>query len=496
MAYNMDAFTSPASTDSWLAAWATREFGSAVATGTAEAMATYGKLIFRRKYELLTRTPFMLSTTNYNEAETVLGEWATLQDHAQALHDTLDAATQISFFEMVLHPIMAGRIVQQVYINAARNSAYAAQKRMSTNTLADDVKVAYAQDAVIQKRYHSLLDGKWNHMMDQVHFGYDNWQDPAANSMPAVKTIGTTAPTTGFLGVSVQNSAASAPGDAAPTLPVLDPYTPENRTIDVYARGAGSMAFTISSSASYIAITPDSGTASYPSGTSDIRAVVTVDWTAAPAGLSNALILVKPANGTSVNLTLPLNNFAVPADFKGYVESSGAVAMEMRHYTSLTAGSSGANLEVIPNYGRTDSGLTLLPVSAGTQATATGPKAVYAFFSTSSASSAKVSIYLPPSLNVSPSSPLKYAIALDNATPTTVTPVPSATLGALPGGWDESVVNGARVVSTNVGKVEPGQHELSLWLLEPGTVVQRIVVDLGGVRASYLGPPESSKVGF
>ena len=175
MAYNMASFTSPSSTDPWLNAWATREFGSGVAIGTAEAMATYGTLIIRRKYELLNRSPFMLSTVNYDEAEKVLKEWADLQDKAQALYDTLDSATQIAFFEMVLHPIMAGRIVQQVYINAARNSAYAAQKRMSTNKLADDVKAAYAQDTVIQKRYHSLLNGKWNHMMDQLHFGYNNW---------------------------------------------------------------------------------------------------------------------------------------------------------------------------------------------------------------------------------------------------------------------------------------------------------------------------------
>lgn len=175
MAYDMSSFTTADSTDPWLEAWATREFGLSVATGTAEAMATYGTLIIRRKYELLNRTPFMLSTVNYDEAETVLGEWAALQTKAEGLYDGLDAATQIAFFEMVLHPIMAGRIVQQVYINTARNSAYAAQKRMSTNSLADDVKAAYAQDAVIQKRYHGLLNGKWNHMMDQVHFGYTNW---------------------------------------------------------------------------------------------------------------------------------------------------------------------------------------------------------------------------------------------------------------------------------------------------------------------------------
>jgi len=496
MAYDMSSFTSPASTDPWLAAWATREFGSSVAAGTAEAMATYGKLIIRRKYELLSRSPFMLSTTNYDEAENVLNEWAALQDKGQALHDTLDTATQITFFEMVLHPVMAGKVVQQVYINAARNSAYATQKRMSTNKLADDVKATYAQDAVIQKRYHSLLNGKWNHMMDQIHFGYDNWQDPASNRMPDVKTIGTTAPSTGLLGVSVQNSAASSPGDAAPTLSGMTPYMSENRTIDIYARGSGSMDFSISTSASYIKVTPSSGTVSYPSGTSDIRATITIDWPSAPTGSSTASITITPKSGSAVKLSLPLNNFAVPAGFKGYIESNGAVAIEMSSYTSRVPGSSGAQVEIIPNYGRTESGLTVLPVSAGTQSTSTGPKAVYKFYSTTSSSAAKISVYLPPSFNINPSSPLKYALAIDKGTPTTVTPVPSATLGAMPGGWDESVVNGARVVTTNVGKVDPGVHELSLWVLEPGTVVHRVVVDLGGVKASYLGPPESGKVGF
>lgn len=171
----MSNFMSAASTDPWLKAWATREFGSEVATGAAEAMATYGKLIIRRKYELLNNTPFLYSTTNYDEAELVLNEWVDLETKTQKLYDSLDADTQIAFFEMVLHPIMAGRVVQQVYINAARNAAYAKQKRMSANTLADDVKKTYAQDAVIQKRYHGLLNGKWNHMMDQLHFGYNNW---------------------------------------------------------------------------------------------------------------------------------------------------------------------------------------------------------------------------------------------------------------------------------------------------------------------------------
>jgi hypothetical protein len=314
--------------------------------------------------------------------------------------------------------------------------------------------------------------------------------------MPSVKIIGTTAPSTGMLGVSVQNSVASSPGDPAPTLSGMDAYAPGNRTIDIYARGSGSMDFTISSSVAYFKIIPSSGTVSYPSGTSDIRATIVVDWSVAPAGSSSATITVTPKSGTAVKLTLPLNNFVIPADFKGYVESNGAVAMEMQHFTSRTPGSSGATLEVIPNYGRTDSGLVLMPSNIGTQTTATGPKVVYNFFSYTVSSNAKVSVYLPPSFNINPANALRYAIALDNASTTTVTPVPAATLGAMPTGWEDSVVDGARVMSTSLGKVEAGKHELTLWLLEPGTVVQRVVVDLGSVKGSHLGPPESGKVGF
>jgi len=175
MAYDMGRFMTPDSTETWLKAWATREFGDDVAQGTAEVMSIYGMLIIRRKYELLNNSPFLYSTVNYDEAATVLAEWDAMQVKAQALYDKLDTTTQTAFFEMVLHPVMAGRIVQEVYINAARNKAHAAQKRMSTNELAAGVKAAYAQDGVIQKRYHSLLNGKWNHFMDQIHFGYNNW---------------------------------------------------------------------------------------------------------------------------------------------------------------------------------------------------------------------------------------------------------------------------------------------------------------------------------
>ena len=37
----------------------------------------------------------------------------------------------------------------------------------------------------------------------------------------------------------------------------------------------------------------------------------------------------------------------------------------------------------------------------------------------------------------------------------------------------------------------PGKHIVKYWMVNPGVVLQKFVLDFGGLKPSYLGPPET-----
>ncbi|PVF92161.1 hypothetical protein CPB86DRAFT_830181 [Serendipita vermifera] len=493
VAYNMKAFSSPDSTAKWLRVWAAGEFNPHIADATAAVITTYGKLISRRKYELLSTSPFALSVTNYDEAETVLQDWTTLLNTSQALYDSLDAATRTPFFEMVLHPILAGKTVQEIYIRTALGALYGKQQRTSSNVQSTRVIAAFQEDASITARYHGINNGKWNHKMDQPHIGYTTWSDPSANTLPNLTWVsGNSTPASGIMGVAIQGSDKTAPTTNHALIPV-NPYMPPSdvRYLDIYTRANGTFTYNITSNASYISVSPSSGTLTSP-GSSDVRAMISVDWNAAPSRVSNVTLTVASSSGTSTTAILPVNKTVVPPGFTGFVESNGAISIEAEHFTSQSSTST-ASYMIIPDYGRTLSGVTLTPVTCPSQTTSSGPKLTYHVCAFTTNTKAKISVYLGGSFNFDPTRPLKYAFSLDEGPPTTVQPVPDAPLGTLPSGAD----NAEKIntwVSTSTISISAGSHTLDLWVLEPGSVIQKIVIDLGGVKSSYLGPPESKRV--
>ncbi|KAL2834706.1 hypothetical protein BJY01DRAFT_259440 [Aspergillus pseudoustus] len=498
MAYDMDRFATADSTTTWLREWAAREFNERIASRTADILNQYGILVARRKYELLSQQPFAFSTVNYDEAEKNLAAWEALLAQTQSVYDSLDQATRTPFFEMVLHPVLAGKTVVDLYTKTALNALYHSQGRVSTNSLAQRAHALFAEDAAITERYHALKAGKWRPVMNQVHIGYTSWNDPPnnANIMPSLSYLSSNEGVQA-IGVAIQGNASAYPQQSVLQLLSVDPYMPpaESRYIDIFARKNTTVSYTISSNASYVKLSNRKGKLSAPGSASDARSVITVDWASAKPGLSYAEIIVKGSDNSKARLVLPVNKTTVPSSFSGFVESNGVVSIEASHYTSAET-KNGVSYVQVPHYGRTLAAVKPWPMTMVTQYPDTGPALKYALYTTTSSAQARLIVSLGASHNHDPTRWIKFAYSLDGTTPVTVRPVSSVPPYKEAQAWQTAVIaNGWTSTITLDGAVGVGAHDLSVWLLEPGVVLQKIVLDMGGYKASVLGPPESLRVG-
>ena len=508
---------------SWLEMWAAREFGSMVASETAALMNNYSVAAGRRKYELI--DPSTFSLINYDEADRMLAQWKAMQSSAQQIMDSLPAETQPSFFEVVYHPVTAGYVYYDIMISIARNNLYAQQGRNSANAIAQHVLDQFSHDGQLTRQYNELLDGKWAHMMDQTHFGYMYWQQPMRQAIPGLQYVMTSERgLAGDMGVTVQNSNATVPGDDVfhdlssntLTMSPFDPYGVSTQWFEIFHTGIYPFNWKVTANASYVHFSQTSGSIS-PNGTTDVRVYATIDWDNCPPGGGQMVqVNISSSQNTSTlyasqtqygtqysmpQLMLPLNKTKLPSNFSnGYVESNAHISIEAEHWNFISNPSASHTYQVIPGLSRTLSGVTLFPVTAPSLTTSTAPALVYNLYTFSSGSDLyppnKINITLltTSSLNTDPARPLRYAIQFDDQEVQTVQYIVDQPSGDNPLGWEEAVANSAWMSRTKWTYKEAGEHRLKVWALEPGVVVNSLWVDFGGMRESYLGPPESTRV--
>lgn len=495
MAYNFEQHTTPASTTNWIRSWATQQFGAYIADATVDILNRYGTLTARRKYELLSETPFAFSTINYDEAQNNLAQWEDLMNKAQITYNLLDQAIQTSFFQLVLHPIMAGKTMVDLYTKVAMNKLYAEQGRVSTNFAAEQAQGLYRQDAEITMRYNSLNNGKWDGFVNQQHIGYTSWQEPSGNIMPVLTYISSDSALPGSLGIGIQGSSVSYPRTKNLTLLPMSSHMPELevRSFDLFALTNGTIPYTISTNSSYIAFSSNSGSLRSPGNQADKRIVITIDWPKVPTGESTTFFTVSSGSDTTT-LRLPLQKINLPASFKGHVESNGVIAIEASHFTS-SGSADGISYVEIPNYGRTLSAVKPWPITMKSQSASMSPALSYNIFTTTAAPKAKIVFMMSASHNHDPTRPLKFAWSVNGSKAKEVLYALANPVYKESPAWRKAVVeNGWTAEVTVEGGMKAGMHEIKVWLLEPGVVLQRIVLDVGGLKPSALGPLESRRV--
>jgi hypothetical protein len=466
--------------------WAAREFGSQYAPAISNLLSQYAKYNSRRKPELL--EPGTFSVTNFREADRIQSEWELLARRAEALEKELPAGSRDAYFELVLHPVEASAIVNKLYIMVAKNRLYASQGRASTNDLAEQARALYQADADLSARYnHDVAGGKWNHMMDQTHIGYTGWHDPDTNTMPEVKELRLLS--AAQMGVAIDGSTLSWPGASTePALPTLDAFNQQRTFLDIFNRGSAPFEFTLRANHPWLKVSELRGRVE-----KETRVWVNVDWSVAPKGVSTGTITVSGNAGPGVSVNVNAFNPESPAreSITGFVESRGFVSIESAHYAAnVSAGPT--RWEEIPDLGATLSGMSVFPVTSRSAAPPlNSPHLEYRVYLFDSGE-AQVQATLSPSLNFVPGRGLRYAISMDDDPPQVIDSLAVNTTES----WSKAVEDSVRRVTSKYEVRSPGYRVLKFWYVDPGIVLQKIMVSFKEVPATYLGPPESYSAGM
>jgi hypothetical protein len=460
--------------------WAAREFGADKAADIADILAKYTKYNGRRKPELLEAGTYSLD--HYQEAERVAADFQAISNKAVEISRQLPPEKQDAFYELVLFPVKACAILNEMYLAANQNAVFARQGRASANDKAAECRALFQEETNLMAYFNrTFANGKWDHFMDQPFIGYTTWSEPrSGNNLGAIRLASTQVPEAAEMGVAVDGGGGA--------LPQFDSFNRQRHYVDVFNKGATPFAFTVSASEPWITLSETGGTIE-----KDKHLWVSVDWSKAPSGAAAGTVRVTGANTNYVVAVPAFNPAVVTRDsLQGFVEGEGVVSIEPEHFTrAIDAGAS--RWIRIEDYGRTLSGMRAAgPLDAPEAVPGKDSPCLEYKMYLFTTGGAEVSAITSPTLNFVPGRALRFAISFDDAPPRTFALVPEDYNAQNSNrDWEETVKNNARTVKTKFSVTSGGYHTLKLWMVDPGVVVQKLVVDLGGLKPSYLGPPES-----
>ena len=439
---------------------------------------------FDHNCEQLTDTDF--SFTNYDEAQRRLEAYRQLGARAEALLHEIGDEARPAFYQLVYYPLRGAELMNRMTLGGQRNRWYARQGRAATNAVRDEVQRCYDSLQVITRGYNSLLGGKWNHMMS-MRQNYDGVS--AYFNLPHLATHDAA----GAPRLALQIAGEDVTGARAfHALPAFDNYLRRTYPVEIYNRGGGTLAWTAHASEPWVVLSKSAGKTA-----DEERITVGIDWEKAPSGNAVPAQIVFRAGEQSEKVLVSLFNPTAPsrAELRGiYVENNGCVSIPAAGCHRVRENDR-IKITAVEDLGIEGPALQLGDPTAPLQIFRSRdvPCAEYDFYAFD-AGSVDVYTYVLPTfplhadrdfrIGENTNTDTKYSVQIDDGALAT----PSSSHVEYSQVWFESVLRNCAVNKSTLHIDKPGRHTLRIRVGDPGIVLQKIVLDFGGMKRSYLGP--------
>lgn len=439
---------------------------------------------FDHNCEQLTDTDF--SFTNYDETPRRLEAYRKLGARAEALLHEIGDEARPAFYQLVYYPLRGAELMNRMTLGGQRNRWYARQGRAATNAVRDEVQRCYDSLQVITRGYNSLLGGKWNHMMS-MRQNYDGVS--AYFNLPHLATHDAA----GAPRLALQVAGEDVTGARAfHALPAFDNYLRRTYPVEIYNRGGGTLAWTAHASEPWVVLSKSAGKTA-----DEERITVGIDWEKAPSGNAVPAQIVFRAGEQSEKVLVSLFNPTAPsrAELRGiYVENNGCVSIPAAGCHRVRENDR-IKITAVEDLGIEGPALQLGDPTAPLQIFRSRdvPCAEYDFYAFD-AGSVDVYTYVLPTfplhadrdfrIGENTNTDTKYSVQIDDGALAT----PSSSHVEYSQVWFESVLRNCAVNKSTLHIDKPGRHTLRIRVGDPGIVLQKIVLDFGGMKRSYLGP--------
>lgn len=415
------------------------------------------------------------SFVNYDEADRRIREYERIAALCEKIENELPEELRPAFFQLVQYPVEGSALINAKMLLAQKNRWHARQGRASANSLAQKVKELHDGIDRLNERYNSQLNGKWNGMMMLA----PGWCATYMR-MPPLSTI--ELPQQADFGVFVPNGGPDGIS-AVHVLPTLNPYTDETTFFELYNKGLSPFEWTATASEPWIRLDKTSGSVK-----ENERIAVSVDWNAAPKkGLTKGRIEIVSGDRKE-EIHLPIFQPASPTreELRGlHVEDNGVVSFDPADFQRKKE-TNGIRMTVVEGLRNPNGSIRLgdpgMPTQ-GTWAASKTPCVEYDFY-TFSGGPARIFAHFLPTFPIDAKAKTRIGVMIDNGLLKTL----ELNLKEGNGEWKEGVLWNNVVKSVPINVDKPGKHTLKLFCIDPGVVIQKIVLDFGGLKPSANGP--------
>jgi len=510
MAYNAEPFKKSEYVKAHMLNWTAGIFGTQKAKSINNIMWDYYQLAFERRPEFMgwsqTEPTTKTNYTEYNhfyygdEAQLRIDKFNALESKAMNLRKGMDAFVQDAFYELVYYPVVCASLISKKFLYRDKSYLYGKQNRMVALDYAAMSKTAYDSIKLETSFYNNqMANGKWKGMMSMDPRNLPVYQEPMIPKIVIDTTSIWGLATEGF---RYKDSTVTASGICKLSLPSFNALTRRKYFIDVYLSSKEQIDWTTTVSDKWIKLSQDQGVLENVSGKQQQRIWVSIDWQNMPVKdkLSGEITISgtnKQNKATAIKYVIYVNvlnpGIADLKDYKGAIEDNGIVSIFASNFNKNTP--KGTNVWAVQeDLGHTGNALEALLLSIKPTLDLKDPEVIkkqspfvqYDFYTFDSAIP-EVTVYTLPTHELNKNWGVRFAASIDDG-PLKI--IDFKTVGRSET-WKLNVLRNSADSKFKTQPIDKGKHNLKIYMMDPGVILDRLIINLGGLEKSYGVIPET-----